>query len=669
MENRIHNYNDTAALLLNAYVKVLRINLSDDTFSEIKVNGDELDSARGYSSKISEWFQGFATTGNVHPEDCDNYNSFTDIDYLSSQFDSGNESVSLRYRRLSGSEFRWSKMTVRKSESYSDSDKIVILYIEDIHDDYLSNIMLKDAFSAAVAASSAKSEFMSRMSHDIRTPLNGIIGMTAIAGAHMDEKEKVADCLSKINSASKHLLSLINDILDLSKIESGKVTLTESEFNLPALVDELLEMTHSAVEDHKHELNVYIENIRHENVIGDRVRLQQIFTNLVSNAIKYTPDHGTINITFTELPSGNPNIGMYRFIVQDNGYGMSEEFVKKLFEPFERADDARIAQIQGTGLGMTITRNIINMMGGDIQVESKENEGSKFTVSFKIKLQDSEIDVVSPDLLDLPVLVVDDDPAICESTCITLGELGMKGDYSLSGADAVIKVVTAHENNEDYYACLIDWKMPDMDGIETTRRIRKAVGPDIPIIIITAYDWNDIEEEARLAGADGFISKPLFKSRIRAAFTDLPQTLRNTDSTHELDDIRSADYSSKRLLLVEDNELNREIATEILTMTGALVESAANGQIALDMFAASAPGYYDCIFMDIRMPVMNGYEAAKAIRAMQRDDAGKVPIIALTANAYVEDIDNALQAGMNKHISKPIDMEQLLAIMDEFLTD
>lgn len=675
----MHKEYDMSRLLLDAYIKVLRINLTEDSYEEIKVQTTERDPEYGYADRISRWFCDFADSGNVIRADCDKYKAFVDMDRLRQVFRSGRESDSLLYRRRGGTdEFRWVRMTIRRSYDYTDELQMVMLYVEDIHETVMMsneiaaqaesiahrNEELREAFTAAMAASTAKTEFLSRMSHDIRTPLNGIIGMTAIAGAHLDDTERVADSLGKITSASKHLLALINDILDLSKIESGNVSLTDAEFDLPVLLDELLDMMHTQVEAHHHQLNVYVRDIRHERVIGDNVRLQQVFMNLFSNAIKYTQDYGTINLTLMELPSASASVAQYRYICEDNGYGMSPEFVSHVFEPFERADDARIDRIQGTGLGMAIARNIINMMGGEIRVESRENVGTRFTVDFKIKILTEE-DLRTEDLLDLPVLVVDDDLVICESTCITLDELGMRGEYTLSGVEAVDKVRVRHEAGDDYYACLIDWKMPDIDGFETTRRIRKVVGPDIPIIIISAYEWDNIEEEARQAGADAFISKPLFKSRLYAAFTGIPKAVRSRTESAPLDGYAAKHYTDKRLLLVEDNELNREIAQEILQMTGAQVACAGNGAEAVQMFAESAVGYYDMIFMDIRMPVMDGYEATRRIRSMDRADAAAVPIVALTANAFLEDVALGKEAGMNIHMAKPIDLDQLLAYMGE----
>lgn len=674
MDELQHYANDMTRLLLEAYIKVLLIDIGADSFQELKVDGAETDGSHGYSPKISEWLQGFAQAGNVHPEDMAAYLAFARLDSISQAFAAGKDRVSIRYRRRnSEGEFIWVKMTIRKVDDYSGSNEVAMLYIEDINDEIEAeeelrhtNALLKDAFASATAANSAKSEFMSRMSHDIRTPLNGIIGMTAIAGVHLDDTERVADCLTKITGAGKHLLSLINDILDLSKIESGKVSLTEADFNLPELLDNLLNMVHAPLEERGHELEVHVRNVEHEDVVGDDIRLQQVFINIVSNAIKYTPDGGKIVIDFEELPSNNPNLGRYRFTCEDNGYGMSEAFMGKLFEPFERAEDSRIEQKPGTGLGMAIAQNIINLMGGTISVESREGVGTRFTVDFRVKLQDAN-NMIAAELVNLPVLVVDDDQVTCESACVTLQEMGMKGSYTLSGAEAVEKVSAAHEVGDDYFACLIDWKMPEMDGVETTRRIRKIVGPDVPIIIISAYEWSDIETEALEAGANGFITKPLFKSRLKAAFTEIPKTLKSNSVVHELDAVEEKDYSGKRTLLVEDNDLNREIAAEIIGMTGASVETAEDGKKAVDMFAASQPGYYDIVFMDVRMPVMDGYEATRAIRAMDRADAATVPIVALTANAFVEDIDTALAAGMNAHMAKPLEPEKLTDMMEQYL--
>lgn len=516
-------------------------------------------------------------------------------------------------------------------------------------------------------ANEAKSTFLSNMSHDIRTPMNGIIGMTSIASAHIDDKERVKDCLDKIAGASRHLLSLINEILDLSKIESGNITLSNETFSISEVLDEMVNMLSPQMRSKNQQFTFHAERVTHEKVIGDPLKLQQVFTNILSNAIKYTPDGGSISVDFREKPSHSTIIAEYEFVCQDTGYGMSEEYLKKLFEPFERASDDRIRNIQGTGLGMVITRNIVRMMDGDIAVESKLDEGSKFTVTFRMKPQENE-ELFDKKLADLKVLVVDDELSVCESTCMSLGELGMAGDYVLTGEEAVRRTAQRHDSSDDYNVCLIDLNMPGINGIETTRQIRKSVGSEVTVILTSATDWSDIEGEARCAGVDAFISKPLFKSRIINKLREvvLGEEIAKVKAD-ELADYAERDFSDKRVLLVEDNELNREIASSILLETKVYVETAENGRKALEMVESSAEGHYDMILMDIQMPVMDGLEAAHAIRQLARYDAKSVPIIAMSANAFLEDIIKSKNAGMNDHLAKPIDFKKLLSMMDLYL--
>ncbi|MGN0597503.1 MAG: response regulator [Ruminiclostridium sp.] len=525
---------------------------------------------------------------------------------------------------------------------------------------------LQAACDAAEAANRAKTEFLSNMSHDIRTPMNGIIGMTAIAATHIDDKERVQDSLQKISGASKHMLSLINEILDMSKIESGKVDLIEEEFNLSNLIDNLLTMTNSQIAEHHHELSVNISGVTHEEVIGDSLRIQKVFTNLMSNAVKYTPDGGKIRLSIMEKPSYHTKVGCYEFIFEDNGIGMSKEFMSKIFEPFARASDSRVGKIQGTGLGMPISRNIVRMMGGDIKVESELDVGSRFTVTIYLKLQDKE-EITHDKFIDLNVLVADDDEISLESCCGILEDLGMKPDGVSSGAEAVEYVLVRHQKKQDYFACIIDWKMPDMDGIATTRAIRKSVGNDVPIIIISAYDWSDIEQEARAAGANAFISKPLFRSRLAKTFNSLVGEDEAAEQKAPAAELEKMNLSGKRVLVVEDNDLNAEIAAEMLSMTGLEVERAADGTEAVDMIAQCEDGYYDLVFMDIQMPRMNGYDATRAIRAMSRNYCKKIPIIAMTANAFAEDVQAAKTVGMNEHIAKPLDLKVLAAALEKWL--
>ncbi len=526
---------------------------------------------------------------------------------------------------------------------------------------------LLDAYEAANQANAAKTKFLANMSHDIRTPMNGIVGMTAIASAHLDDRERLTDCLSKITLASKHLLGLINDILDMSKIESGKIDLQDEEFSLPELVDDLLAITKTEIEAKKHELSISIKGIEHEKVIGDSQRIQQVFLNLLSNSIKYTPEGGKIKISITEKPIRRARIGCYQFVFEDNGIGMSEEFIAHLFEPFSRAEDNRVNKIQGTGLGMTISKNIIQMMNGTIQVQSKLNCGTKFTVTIFLELQDVDEPISYDKFVDLPILVADDDKTACEATCEVLNELGMKGEYVLSGKEAVEYVEVHHEDNNDYFAVILDWKMPGMDGVDATREIRKRVGDDVPIIIISAYDLSAIEVSARAAGANAFLTKPLFKSKIAYLFKELLSEEHHLKDFSVLKAVQNEDFSGKRVLLVEDNELNAEIAGEILGMTGMEVDYAKDGKEALEQVEQVQDGYYDIIFMDIQMPVMNGYEATKAIRALPREYAKQVPIVAMTANAFAEDMQACREIGMNEHIAKPVDLEKLIKVLNQWV--
>ncbi len=529
---------------------------------------------------------------------------------------------------------------------------------------------LKEAYVAANKANAAKSNFLASMSHDIRTPMNAIIGMTAIAATHLEDRERVEDCLGKITVSSRHLLGLINEILDMSKIETGKLDMNEEEFLLPELIDNLLVMSKPQLAAKRHDLSVAIHGIDHEAVIGDSQRIQQVFMNLMGNAIKYTPEGGSIRLSITERPSNNRRAGCFEFIFEDNGIGMSEEFQAHLFEPFTRASDDRVAKIQGTGLGMSIAKSIVQMMNGNIQVTSRINEGTKVTATIFLRLQTTDNTVSYDDFLDLPILVADDDEVACMSTCEVLEELGMRGEYVLSGEEAVQRIAARCNSKDSFFAVILDWKMPDMDGIETTRAIRRQVGEDVPIIIISAYDWSDIELKARAAGANAFISKPLFKSRMVRVFMELMgREEANEAKTAKagLSQFDGMDFSAKRALLVEDNELNAEIAKEVLGMTGMEVDLACDGKEALDCMTEAEDGYYDIVFMDIQMPVMNGYEATRAIRALNRGYTKRVPIIAMTANAFAEDVQAAKNSGMNEHIAKPIDFERLQEVLMRWL--
>ncbi len=628
------------------------INVPDFDKSIVEKHGKNLREAFGYivSSFISEEYAEFM---------CE----FLNIDTLRKRI-GDREIVSCEYKGLSG----WRRANFIPIDDGSDRFIFAVQKIgEEKEKENKTKQALEQAYEAARKANLAKTDFLSNMSHDIRTPMNAIIGMTAIAGAHLDDKERVADCLNKITVSSKHLLGLINEVLDMSKIESGKLSLQDEAFSLSELVDELLVMCKPQIDGKNHELSVTVRNITHENVSGDSQRIQQVFMNMMSNAIKYTHNGGKIRLTVSEKPTNRQNIGCYEFIFEDNGIGMSSEFIERIFEPFERAHDSEVEKIQGTGLGMSISRNIVQMMNGDIKVESKLGEGTKITVTIFLKFAENADIIDFGSLVELPVLVTDDDITACESTCQILGDLGMNGEWVLTGREAVERCVARHTAGEDFFAVILDWKMPEMDGIATTKEIRRQIGDSVPIIIISAYDWSDIEQEARAAGANAFISKPFFKSRLAHLFNELlgheKEQLRETG----IEALSKEQYNGKKALLVEDNELNAEIAGELLGMTGIIVEYAPDGKQAADMVASAGDNYYDLIFMDIQMPVMNGYEAAKTIRAMDSEYAKKIPIIAMTANAFAEDVRLALEAGMNEHIAKPLDMGNLVKALRKWL--
>jgi signal transduction histidine kinase/CheY-like chemotaxis protein len=517
--------------------------------------------------------------------------------------------------------------------------------------------ILMMAVKQAEAANAAKSDFLSNMSHDIRTPMNAILGMTAIAAMHIDDKERVMDSLNKITMSGKHLLGLINSVLDMSKIESGKVNLNEDEFNLSDSIQNLLTLYHDEMNYKNLHLKINITHVEHEQVIGDSQRLQQILVNILGNAVKYTEPDGKITIDIQEKKSNIIDKALYEFTFEDTGIGMDEEFLKHIFEPFARANDTRTTHIEGTGLGMAISKNIAKMMGGDILVESQLGIGSKFTVKVYLGINDVTEDALDM-LVSLPVLVVDDEEVTCISACEILNSLQMKAEYVLNGDDAINKVATAHEEDNDFSLVILDWKMPGKDGVETAKGIRKIVGNDIPIIILSAYDWSEVEQEAIAAGVNAFIEKPLFKSRLTHVLTDV-LGFSSEEKKYELEAYKKQDYNGKKVLLVEDNELNIEVAKEILEVVGLQVDEAHNGKEAVEKVMNSDVNYYSMIFMDIQMPIMNGYEATKAIRNNDREDLKNIPIIAMTADAFAEDARKAMNAGMNGHIAKPIDIAKL----------
>jgi CheY-like chemotaxis protein len=450
----------------------------------------------------------------------------------------------------------------------------------------------------------------------------------------------------------------------MSKIESGKMMLAEEEFNLSDVVEQVVTIFLPQVEAKNQDFKVNIFNISHEEVVGDCMRLQQVMVNILGNAVKFTPSGGKINFSIEETASDMRGFGCYVFTFEDNGIGMEEEFLDKIFEPFVRAKNNRVDKVEGTGLGMPIVKNIVQLMNGEIKVDSKLNEGSKFTVSVYIKLNHSKADDVSG-LENLKVLVADDDKFACENACNILDEIGMTAKWVLSGDEAIDELWEAHKIRRDYSAVILDWKMPDKDGIQTTREIRAKIGKDVPIIILSAFDYSSIEEEAREAGVNAFISKPLFRSRLVYVMKSL--VLDEGGKEADLYELQKNTYKGKKVLLVEDNELNMEIATELLSQSGVEVEVAENGKIAVEMVISKPENYYNMIFMDIQMPEMNGYEATTAIRSSGREDLKNIPIVAMTADAFTDDVRHAKSVGMNGHISKPVEVHKLLNALNEWL--
>ena len=509
---------------------------------------------------------------------------------------------------------------------------------------------LRSALQAAEAANRAKSDFLSRMSHDIRTPLNVVLGMKDIATAHLDDREKVKDCLKKIGLSGQHLLSLINDVLDMSKIESGEMSLREETVSLPDVMENIVTIMQPQFKAKDQQFSIRLQCVIHEQLLSDALRMRQIFLNILSNACKFTPMGGKITLDVREDSCEN-GIARLVFTIADTGIGMQPEFLSRLYDAFSREQDSRVDKIEGTGLGMAITKKIVDLMGGSIDVKSVPGSGTTFVIALPIKTLDISFEEVK--LPDLHILVVDDDAILCEHTVELLRQLGVYADWASSGTQAVGKVKAALQENQMYDAVLLDWKMPEQGGLETTCQLRTLCGDRLPILMISAYDWNEVEEEARNAGVTGFIQKPIFMSTL---IHGLKCYVLSEDPSSEQQNMNEQDdFAGRRFLLVEDNMFNQEIAEELLTDMGAAVDIAGNGQKGVEVFSRSPVGYYDVILMDIQMPVMNGYDATRAIRALDRADAGTIPILAMTADAFAEDIQAAGEAGMNGHMAKPLD--------------
>ena len=563
-------------------------------------------------------------------------------------------------------EKRWFYIVAMGSEV--NGKKKYILVMSDRTSDWKMNQALSEAVHAAETANRAKSTFLSNMSHDIRTPMNAIIGFTTLAVSNIDDRKRVRDYLGKILSSSNHLLSLINDILDMSRIESGKLHLEETEVSLSDVLHDLKTIISGQI--HAKQLELYMDamDVTNEDVYCDKTRLNQVLLNLLSNAVKFTPAGGTVSVRIRQCPGTVKGSELYEIRVKDNGIGMSQEFVQKIFSPFERERTSTVSRTQGTGLGMAITKNIVNMMGGTIEVQTEQGKGTEFIVRLPLRIQSEHqrIEKIA-ELEGLKALVVDDDFNTCDSVTKMLVRVGMRSEWTLSGKEAVLRARQSVELGDAFHAYIIDWRLPDMNGIEVTRQIR-SLGDDTPIIILTAYDWSDIEVEARAAGVTAFCAKPLFMSDIRET---LMTAIGQSQAEPEASVLPAAgsDFRGRCILLVEDNELNSEIALEILNEYGFLVDTAENGAEAVEKVKNSKPGNYDLVLMDVQMPIMNGYEATKQIRALDDPALAGITILAMTANAFDEDRKEALECGMDGFLSKPIVIEELIDALHDNLLD
>ena len=509
-----------------------------------------------------------------------------------------------------------------------------------------------------------RANLLRSVSHDIRTPMNAIIGFTSLAATHIDNREQVLDYLKKTATASQHLLSLINDVLDMSRIESGKVSLELRPVHLPELVHDLRDIIQSSITAKRISLFIDMVDVEDEDVVADPMRLNQIMLNILSNAIKFTPVGGMITLRIVQKQTAPHGSVDYEFHIRDTGIGMSSAFQEHIFEQFAREETSTVSKIQGTGLGMAITKNLVDMMGGSISVESEPGKGSEFTVSLRFPISGEQaVPQRIPQLEGLRALVADDDTNTCLNVSKMLRMIGMRSDWTTSGHEAVVRTQDAIEQGDGFDVFIIDWMIPDLNGLEVVRRIRKLIGSNTPIIILTAYDWADVEVEAKAAGVTAFCAKPLFMSELRRILAEPFLPAEAAEQTE-----KTADFAGKRLLVVEDNALNREIAVTMLEEGGFEVDTAENGKVAVDKVRESAPGYYDLVLMDIQMPIMDGYAAARAIRALPDAEKAGLPIVAMTANAFDEDRQNAEKAGMNGHLSKPFDMQQLLTMLREKLS-
>ena len=656
--------------IANVYPVIVSLNLTRDTLNVIYSQPDMLFDIENISS-CSQLYESIEAA--IHPESAEAFKRRFSLDSLRANLKKERKEIYLELRQmLRDGQYHWISVQIIYVDNLYSEEQLAILIARRIdekrYEEEQQRQALRTALDNARAASLAKSQFLSNMSHDIRTPMNAIVGMTAIAGTHLDEPDRVMECLKKISLSSRHLLSLINDVLDMSKIESGKVSIKEEPFNFAELVADTVELVRAQSDANHLKLEIQPVDLKNEHVIGDSLRISQVFINILSNAVKYTPAGGRVRIEVSEGDSTLKGYKRYVFRCEDTGLGMSPEFLSRLFQPFERSQDSVNSQIAGTGLGMAITKNLVDLMNGDIQVESEPQKGSAFTVILPLRLQEALEEEIPGEWLGIHSLIVDDDRKTCENAAELLENIGLHAEFVTEGKAAVSRVVEAKDSDSPFELIIIDWKMPDMDGIEVTRQIRTRVGEDVPVIILTAYDWSDIEQEAREAGVTAFLAKPFYRSKICYLLKKLSRGEEDAEKEHLSEADQDFDFTGKRILLVEDNAINREIARMLIEEMGIEVEEAHDGVEAVEMVTASVNGYYDLILMDIQMPRMNGYEATRELRAMERKDIQKIPVIAMTANAFEEDMHEALHAGMDAHFAKPIDVTALKQMLYHYLS-
>ncbi len=619
----------------------------------------------GFCGSMEKYIEQF-----VHEDDREMFRESVSIECLLKELADKKQHY-VNYRAVLHGETKYFQLKVVRTGRWAESHGIVVgirCVDEETRNEMEKKVILENALRQANQASKAKSIFLSNMSHDIRTPMNAIVGFTALAITHIEEREQVEEYLKKIMTSGNHLLSLINDVLDMSRIESGKMHMDEKPCSLPDILHSLRNILQADIRAKQLDLYIDAVDVVDEEIYCDKLRLNQVLLNLLSNAVKYTGAGGMISMRIIQKAGAPKGYANYEFNIRDNGIGMSEDFVAHIFEPFEREKSSTNSGIQGTGLGMAITKNIVDMMNGTIEVKSEQNAGTEVKVCFAFQLNsDVKEPEDIPELKNCRALVVDDDFNTCDSVTYMLTQIGMRAEWTLSGKEALLRTRQAVSRGDNYTVYVVDWMLPDMNGLEVARRIRKEMGDDVPIILLTAYDWLDIEDEAKEAGVTAFCSKPLFYSELHRCLHSLVYVEEEERESEEEVRLEGEKRHTGRILLAEDNELNQEIATVILEDAGFSAEVAENGQIAVDMLSKSEPGYYQLVLMDVQMPVLNGYEATKKIRALEDKRLSSIPIFAMTANAFEEDKKEALACGMNGHLAKPIEIEVLFETLDRVL--